>query len=301
MITLSQAERLGDALGLRLTRFSVTPDGRGRTFFATTTDAQPVMLKWFGADEGPQPHVLDYAETLRRRGYPTARTIAHGPVPRGHLPGVAEGGYVVIQEQLSGEPAWHGLNSSLLEEVLAAVELQAGAVTGAAPATASDGAALLTGVVHHDSLGWWQAARHSGEEIAELCTELGAWARAVPPPEPRRDLVHFDLGFPNVLVDGDRLTGIVDMDQLTVGDRAVDLVSLAFHFERLRRLGGWLPAPDTVGRLAERALRISGRSWWRHAVAYYALFQLNCSWPPDEAVRLAAAAGTVRRMMAHPD
>ncbi|MGG7569560.1 phosphotransferase family protein [Streptomyces sirii] len=301
MITLSQAERIGDALGLRLTGFSATADGQGRTFFATTTDAQPVLLKWYGADDGPLPQALDYAETLRRRGYPTARTIAHGPVPRRHPPGAAGEGYAVVQEQLPGEPAWHGLNSSLLEEVLTAVEIQAGAVAGTAPATGSDGAALLTGVVHHDSLGWWRAARHSGEEIAELCTELGAWVRAVSPPEPRHDLVHFDLGFPNILVDEDRLTGIVDMDQLTAGDRAVDLVSLAFHFERLHRLGGWLPAPDTVGRLAERALRISDRSWWRHAVAYYALFQLSCSWPPDKAVRQAAATGTVRRMMAHPD
>ncbi|MEV0374400.1 phosphotransferase [Streptomyces sp. NPDC050636] len=301
MITLSQAERLGDVLGLRLTRFSATPDGQGRTFFASTLDAEPVMLKWFGADEGPLPPALDYAETLRRRGYPTARTIAHGPVPWGHLPAVAGGGYVVVQEQLSGNPAWHGLTSSLLEEVLAAVEIQAGAASGTAPAPGRDGAALLTGVVRHDSRGWWRAARHSGEEIDELYTGLGVWVRAVPPPGPRHDLVHFDLGFSNILVDGDRLTGIVDLDQLTAGDRSVDLVSLAFHFERLHRLGGWLPAPDTVGRLTERALRISGRSWWRHAVAYYALFQLNCLWPPDKAVRLAATAGIVRRMMAHPD
>ena len=42
-----------------------------------------------------------------------------------------------------------------------------------------------------------------------------------------RDVVHYDFSPHNVLVDGDRITGVVDWDGATNGDAAFDLVTLA--------------------------------------------------------------------------
>jgi aminoglycoside phosphotransferase (APT) family kinase protein len=42
-----------------------------------------------------------------------------------------------------------------------------------------------------------------------------------------RDVVHYDFSSHNVLVDGDRISGVVDWDGATNGDAAFDLVTLA--------------------------------------------------------------------------
>jgi hypothetical protein len=293
VISVGQAVCIGGMLGVPLTQCRATDRGQGRTFFALTTAGEPVVLKWLSDPSDGAARHLHYAESLRARGYPAPRTVAHGPVLDG---------YGVIQERLPGTPPLDRMSSSVLQELLDAVELQSGAgALDGMPGTARSGAVVLAHVVHDDSKGWWRAARHAGEEISELYTALGHWVRAVPLPEPRLDLVHFDLNTANVLTAGDRLTGIVDIDQLSVGDRGTDLTSLAFHLERHRLHGAPLPSPDVVDLLTDRVLRLSGRSGWRHAVAYYALHQLQWTKPTEPRVRLGVTASIVRRMMAQPD
>jgi len=70
--------------------------------------------------------------------------------------------------------------------------------------------------------------RESFDAIADLwqppgeVEQLLAQALALPPPEPRA-LCHGDLHFRQLLVDGDRLSGIVDWVDLCRADPGIDL------------------------------------------------------------------------------
>ncbi|MET0417387.1 MAG: phosphotransferase, partial [Actinoplanes sp.] len=73
------------------------------------------------------------------------------------------------------------------------------------------------------------------------------------------DLVHFDFHPGNVLVHQGTLTGVIDWDGATRGDRHFDLVTL--RFTRTAQ------TPDLLGELDERLSVISDRrrrAYWAH-------------------------------------
>ncbi|MEW2033747.1 phosphotransferase [Streptomyces roseifaciens] len=259
-------------LGLHVADVTAAPRGRGTTFFAVTADEGPVVVKWYAGDGHGITERVARSDELRRRGHPTARTLVHGPSP---------GGYTLVQERMPGAPAVRGPGPEALQELRAAVELQAGAGEGGPREQC-----WIAAAVRDDAMGWWAAARARSARAARLCDRLGAWLAAVPAPQPRTDLAFGDLNFTNVLVAGDRLSGIVDIDLLNAGDRCLDLARLAFEYELLRgrmrggdgRIAGH--RDDPVDVLAEDVLRISGRGGWRQAVAFIAVARLGWR-PPD--------------------
>jgi hypothetical protein len=93
--------------------------------------------------------------------------VAHGPV--------GPFGQGWIQERLPGEPCLQGLDGPLLDQVMAAVELQADA-----PDRGGERSSYVAAVVFDDEEGWWQAARARGPSAAALCDRLAAWVREVP-------------------------------------------------------------------------------------------------------------------------
>jgi Ser/Thr protein kinase RdoA (MazF antagonist) len=54
-------------------------------------------------------------------------------------------------------------------------------------------------------------------------------ARAANADTPTTDAVHYDFSPLNILIDGDRVTGVVDWNGATSGDASFDLVTLAFY------------------------------------------------------------------------
>jgi aminoglycoside phosphotransferase (APT) family kinase protein len=76
------------------------------------------------------------------------------------------------------------------------------------------------------------------------------------------DLVHLDFHPGNVLVDDGRITGVIDWDGATRGDRHLDLVNLRFMLAAT--------APHLVGMVDERLTLISAgrreRYWAHHAL-----------------------------------
>ncbi|WP_424888911.1 phosphotransferase family protein [Streptomyces sp. XH2] len=256
-----------------MTDVTAAPRGKGTTFFAVTVDEGPVVVKWYAGDDHGVAERVARSDELLRRGHPTARTLVHGP---------SCGGYALVQERLPGVPAVRGPGPETLRELRAAVELQAGAGEESA-----GGECWIAAAVRDDAMGWWAAARARSARAARLCDRLGAWLASAPAPEPRADLVFGDLNFTNVLVAGDRLSGIVDIDLLNAGDRCLDLARLAFEYELLRddellrggdgRIAGH--RDDPVDVLAEDVLRISGRGGWRQAVAFIAVARLG--WRPS--------------------
>src|SRR5581483_7339599 len=96
-----------------------------------------------------------------------------------------------------------------------------------------------------------------------------AWAGGLDADElPGDDLVHVDFHPGNVLVDGGRISGVVDWDGAGRGDRHLDLVTLRYDLE-LRapalaaRLDGYLRArvPADVLRLCWAHMGIRLVDW----------------------------------------
>lgn len=84
-------------------------------------------------------------------------------------------------------------------------------------------------VVFEDAAGWWCTATAMDPAAAGFCRWLQAWTGRPSSLEhaPGNDYVHADLGLGNMLVRAGHLTGIVDTENLGVGDRCVDLARLA--------------------------------------------------------------------------
>jgi hypothetical protein len=291
MLVPDRARRVAEELGIRLHRFEpLVPNGagKGRTCFAETATGEPVVVKWHAHGWERLPGAIGRSEELIRRGYPVARTLVHGP---------ALGGYGLVQERLTGLPATLGPSPSVLDEVRAIVELQA-----ARAGTRLSSPCWTAAAVRDDAMGWWRSAGQRSPAAADLCACLNAWLRAVPAPQRRTDFVFFDFNFTNILVTGDRLSGIVDIEFLSLGDRSLDLACLAFEYEILRYENRLLGHPDDpVERLMEDVLRISGRSGWRQAVAYLAIAHLGWVGPAGEQDPLDRCLWVIERLMNRAD
>jgi aminoglycoside phosphotransferase (APT) family kinase protein len=279
------------SFGFELASWRPADAGQGRTALAEGRDGRGVVIKWFPLDGERLARSVRLADVLHRRGYPCPATIAHGPV--------GDGAYACILERLPGEPRAGGLGPSLLGQLLAAVELQAGA-------TDDDAAGQLGGahwsylhaVVFDDEEGWWRAARARGREAADLCGQLADWVRAVPRPGPARDIVHLDLNFTNILIAAGRLTGIIDLDHLGAGgDRSVDLATLLFEYILLEHRTGHSPAPDAVRVLHRAILAISGESGWRAAVTFRSVADLGWTDMQGRHLPLAPTVAAIRAAM----
>jgi hypothetical protein len=162
---------------------------------------------------GGNPAAARYVEAARRAGI---------PAPQYQLAG---DGWVV-QECLPGRPP-DAVDDALLEQLLHINEAQRGLLVG------GDDAPLplyLTesgpGFCIHEPL-----ERHSGRtrRLLAWVREVGAEADTMT----GADLVHLDFHPGNVLVDGGRVTGVIDWDGAGRGDRHFDLVTLRFSVPRL--------------------------------------------------------------------
>ena len=211
------------------------------------------VLKWQPgkADVGTLPHEIPVLDRLRSRGYPIPRYVAWGVL-------ADPPGRYTVQELRLGQSAW-GLQGKALEDALALNDLQAGA---AAPIhTASQpvyepwsGLIVRLALQGGDGFCHLDAMRSYSPEAAALLTRVqdyvtthaGRLAR-----RPSDDVVHFDFGGPNILVESGRVTGVVDWGSPALaGDRTFDLASLLFYD------GYYAGVAATRARVWQRALEL---------------------------------------------
>jgi hypothetical protein len=268
MVVMEVVDAIANAFGLDLVAVEPAITGQGRTVFASTVDGIPVVVKWSADDEWAEwlPTVIRNSEALIKRGYPSARTVASGAVD-----GV---GYAWVQERLPGSPMQRGVDALLLDQVLDAIDLQADADKDIEIPDTGEWS-WVSAVVFDDHAGWWKAARSINQEVNELCDRLGEWVRELPSPQRRKDWVHLDLNFSNLLSLNGQLTGIIDLDHLGIGDRSVDIACLAFGYVQLRLRFPQKGLVPPVSLLRERVLNISGESGWRQAVTYNVISNLG--------------------------
>jgi aminoglycoside phosphotransferase (APT) family kinase protein len=206
-----------------------------------------VVLKW-NADPGWAPRVRRAAELVakaRAAGYPTPEWLVVGTT--------ADGRPYQLQEFVEGTSLTDAatIDRALAEQLVAICELQRDLVDDA-EASWSD---YVRGIVFDGWGGMWEAVRQYGETTAEL---IAGYERACRPYRdtalPAGDLVHGDLNVSNLILDGGRVAGVIDIEAASGGSRAYDLVSLAASAAR----DG---APEGVDEyFFEAALRAGGRA-----------------------------------------
>jgi Phosphotransferase enzyme family len=187
---------------------------------------------------------------LARRGHPVPEIIWHGQL--------GEGWYGVVQSRLPGTPL-RAIDRPLVDSLLELVELQADAHVDPAERNFAEYQALVL-------FDGWDGVWPEAEAVApELSARMRGWlepfwGHRLPP----ADFANNDLNLTNVLVDGHRITGVVDWDEFGLNSRGADLAALAFDCELL---GEAACADHFLKRIAE----ISGEAGLRCLVAYRAL------------------------------
>ncbi len=200
-------ERIHAITGVRLTLQGPCPGGEVGAAYVRWPDGRRSVLTHSRTRPGPH---LDAARAARL------------PVARTELTARIDGRRIVVQQRLPGRTPTV-LGAPLVHALAGLVDRCAGLLADRPGPPAdlyltSDG----PGFCLHAPL-----AAHSRRTARLLAAvqETGAHA----PPFTGDDLVHFDLHPGNVLVDAGRITGIVDWDGATRGDRHLDLVTLRFH------------------------------------------------------------------------
>jgi len=157
-------------------------------------------------------------EVLRPLGYPVPRYVVCGPDYH-------------VQEELPGRPAWRGWGIAapeLMARLLALNELQEGhAVDAAGSWPYSIVESVMLGFSEYAVVGTLE--RHSDEsrELIRLCRR--AVERYGDRMRGQRDIVHWDYTLANVLVEGGRVTGVIDWGGTRTGDRLFDLATLIYY------------------------------------------------------------------------
>ncbi len=199
-------------------------------------------------------------ERLRGRGCPIPFVAASGRV-----------GDVLfeVQEYVDGRRV-ERVTDGLLEQLLGAVDAQRGAGLG----EGADWWDFLVGGLFEDRTPLCRPSALDGctAAVKQLVKRLRAVALDARPPEQAfNDVVHFDFGPANVLVDGERLTAILDWQSCRDGDAGYDLVTTDWD------LAAWPKAdPEAVERLTGEIRRTTAPQ----AAATYAAHTVlrNLTW-----------------------
>ncbi|MFF2852538.1 phosphotransferase [Streptomyces sp. NPDC058001] len=214
------AARVVDALrvqtGVSLTLEGACPGGQVGAAYVRWADGHRSVLKWrpHGSVEEMRAGPLVVTEVLRLAGY---------PAPAAELVAQVGDAVVVVQELLPGRKIEH-LGQSELDQILHLNQLQADRLVGRAEVPAMELYLRDDGVGYclHEPL-----RRHNRRSAA-----LERWIAAVGADHPARlagdDAVHQDFHPGNMLTAGRLVTGVVDWDGASRGDRRFDLVTLRF-------------------------------------------------------------------------
>jgi Phosphotransferase enzyme family len=178
--------------------------------------AQYVLKFGYGAETRTE-QVQQITKRLRDVGYPAPRYICVGN---------DAGVKYSVQAMMPGKPA-HRITAPMVDELIAINRLQAG-IGGDLPAEwpsrVVDG--VMNGFERYcviDTLRREPSTRAILETLQELVVRNAGEISAT------GDIVHWDFNPGNVLVDRDRITGVIDWEGACAGDRGFDLATLLFY------------------------------------------------------------------------
>jgi hypothetical protein len=231
-------DRIAEITGVRLVIEGPCPGGEVGAAYVRWPDGRRSVLSEGRTRTGP---LVDRA---RAAGVPTARheLVAH-----------VDGVRVIVQSRLPGRPPT-SVTASLVAQMISMTDRLTGLLAGEPDprpvplhlVTDGPGFCLHTPIASYDA----RTAR-----LLDWVHEVGAAGSTMV----GDDLVHLDFQPGNILVTGDRISGVVDWDGATRGDRHLDLTTLRFY------LAG--QAPHLAGPVDERLADISPHrraAYWAH-------------------------------------
>ena len=232
-------ERIAAITGVRLVLEGPCPGGAGGAAYVRWPDGRRSVLTGGHASTGP---LLDLA---RAAGVPTARY---------ELSARVDGARIVVQQRLPGTPPVI-VDAALVHRMLALNDRLAGLLTGRWDVPAVE-LYLIT-----DGPGFClhQPLKSYGPRTARLLDWVHEVGATYVEDDEGEDLVHLGYHPGNLLVSGDRITGVIDWDRARRGDRRLDLVTL--RFELARRF------PGLTGPVDERLAAVDAerlRAYWAH-------------------------------------
>ncbi len=210
-----EARAVAAAIGVELV--GRLPHGEGSGAYAVRLpDGSDAVLKLFTGDVLDLGATSGLTDALRARGY---------PVPAIHAAGTLDGTSYEVQQRMPGAPLEQATPAHL-DAITELIRLQrAVGLPGRGPWLEHMVVSVVegcTGYCEHDAM-----RVHSDQTRAMLERLRRIADRACGTDVAGTDVVHYDFSPYNVLVDGTRITGVVDWDGATNGDAAFDLVTLA--------------------------------------------------------------------------
>lgn len=231
-------ERIAEITGVRFVLEGPCPGGEVGAAYVRWPDGRRSVLTGGGSRAGR------FVDRARAAGVPTARH---------ELTARVDGVRVIVQQRLPGRPP-EVVDAAVVRQMIEVSDRLAGVLagepdprpaelylTGDGPGFCRHGPLAEHGVRTARLLGWVREVGESGSHM------IGD------------DLVHMDFHPGNVLVDGGRLSGVVDWDGAARGDRHFDLVTLRFV------LAGTVPG--LLGPVDERLAAVPARlrrRYWAH-------------------------------------
>ena len=215
-----------DALVARINslhRTAFALEGRTRigesraAYILSDADGAQFVLKFGYGAETRTEHVQQITKRLRDVGYPAPRYI---------YVGVDAGVKYSVQAMIEGNPNPR-INASIVKELIAINRLQAGIgddLPAEWPSRVVDG--VVKGFERYcviDTLRREPSTRAMLETLQELVVRHTGEISIT------SDIVHWDFNPGNVLVDGDRITGVIDWEGACAGDRGFDLATFLFY------------------------------------------------------------------------
>ena len=189
----------------------------GATYVLSDAAGAQFVLKFGYGVETRTEQVQQITKRLRDAGYPAPRYICVGN---------DAGVKYSVQAMMPGKPA-HRMTVPIVDQLIAINRLQAGRGGDLAPewpARVIDG--VMKGFERYcviDTLRREQSTRAMLETLQELVVRNAGEISTT------RDIVHWDFNPGNVLVDRDRITGVIDWEGACAGDRGFDLATLLFY------------------------------------------------------------------------
>lgn len=259
--------------------------------YLLTSQLGPAVLKW--SPDPPWAAQIGRAarsvSRIRSRGYPTPAWLAVGVGSAGY-------GYQ-IQELVPGgtrKQLTVGVAASLIE----VLELQA----GLDPDPDRSWSIYLTDWYATQwavTVAAVAAVGPGGRSLVEATNTL--LARFDAPSFPSQDLVHGDFRLANLLFDGERVSGVVDIEALGSGSRAFDYATLLDHHEA---------DEDAVKLLVAAGVQAAGPAALAYCLVHVLLdlvmfmsrriLTIDPAHPDQRAHTLAARAALVDRMLLPP-
>lgn len=147
-------------------------------------------------------------------------------VPKYIFTGTLEpNGLYWIQEELMGKPLSQDPSIEQVHKILSLIDLQ----KNQAVSSKQNWSQIAKEVVFENRFGWLESLKSFSNETVELVDMMLKATKGLENLElPSSDIVHGDFSYRQVMVENDKIVGIIDWQEAGCGDIAIDLTRLVY-------------------------------------------------------------------------